>query len=272
MTVYKDEQEAAKGILGEAVKIISDNQIDYAIVGGWIPFLFYSDIYPHPGSFDVDLLLNDETTKAQMEKAVEVFKKNGYHFASKNKFQLHKLLNVAGEEIIFHVDFLHRKYAPDQEDGFFLNWNKMMSIAGPGTDIIFIDNERTTKELKFNLPDETIETLTVNFASEIGFLCAKGRALDTPKRVRDSYDIFLIICQSKDFGNLLTKSYELYHSKEYYKLSIDNIYKFFTEGKGVENTKKFLEKYKDQLKYIPDDLDAFIQQKVIGFLEKVRTK
>jgi hypothetical protein len=272
MRIYKDEQDAAKGILGEAVKIISQSNVDYVVVGGWIPFLFYSSIYPHPGSFDVDLLLNDNTTKEQMEKAVDVFKENGYHFAAKNKFQLHKILNVAGEEIIFHVDFLHRKYAPDQEDGFFLNWNKMLSIAGPGTDIIFLDNERTSHDLTFDLPDNTTETFFVNFANEVGFISAKGRALDTPKRVRDSYDIFVIICQTKDYNTLLHKSYEYYHSKEYYKSSIDNIYRFFTEGKGIENTKRFIEKYKDRLKYLPENLDQFIAQKVIGFIDKVRTK
>jgi hypothetical protein len=142
--------------------------------GGWIPYLFYLSNYPHPGSFDVDLLLDDKTTKDQMEKAVEIFKTHGYHFAAKNKFQLHKLLNVAGEEIIFHVDFLHRKYAPDQEDGFFINWNKMLSIAGPGTDIIFLDNERTSESLSYELPDETVEILRTNFANEIGFICSKG--------------------------------------------------------------------------------------------------
>jgi hypothetical protein len=105
MKIYSNEQDAARGILGEAVKIINQSEIDYVILGGWIPYLF------------VDLLLNDKTTKDQMEKAADLFKANGYHFAAKNKFQLHKLLNVAGEQIIFHVDFLHRKYAPDQEDG-----------------------------------------------------------------------------------------------------------------------------------------------------------
>lgn len=270
MKIYINEQEAAKGILGEAVKIISESNVDYVVVGGWIPFLFYSSIYPHQGSFDVDLLLNDNTSKEQMEKVVDIFKENGYHFAAKNKFQLYKILNVADEEIIFHVDFLHRKYAPDQEDGFFLNWNKMLSIAGPGTDIIFLDNERTSEELTFELPNETKETLNVNFANDIGFISAKGRALDTPKRVRDSYDIFLIICQTKDYSTLLEKSYEYYHSKEYFRASIDNIHKFFTEGKGIENTKKFLEKYKSDIKYLPYNLDKFVTQKVIGFIDKVR--
>lgn len=272
MRTYSDEQEAAKGILGEAVKIISQSNVDYVIVGGWIPYLFYTPIYPHPGSFDVDLLLNDQTTKEQMEVAVDKFKENGYHFAAKNKFQMHKLLDVNGEKIVFHVDFLHRKYAPDQEDGFFLNWNKMLSIAGPGTDIVFLDNERNTKELSFDLPDGTSEKMNINFANEIGFISAKGRALDTPKRVRDSYDIFLIICQSKNYTELLMKSNEYYHTKDYYKSSIDNIYNFFTNGKGIENTKKFLEKYQDQLKYLPEDLDAFIEQKVLGFIDKVRIK
>gem|GEM_PF-2842990 len=278
MRRYKTEQEGARGLLGEAVKIISQCDIDYVIVGGWIPYLFHTSIYPHPGSFDVDMLLNDKTTtKDQMEKAVQKFKSNGYLFSAKNKFQLHKILDIAGEQIIFHVDFLHRMYAPDQDEGMFIDWNPAISIAGPGTDIIFSDNEREKKELTFDLPDGETEKISINFASEIGFISAKGRALDTPKRVRDSYDIFLILCQSTDYTKLLNKSYEYYHNKSYFALSIDNIYKFFTVGKdaehnGIVNTKKYLEKYRPQLKDLPDDLDTLIKTRVCGFIEKLRQK
>ncbi len=278
MRTYKTEQDGARGLLGEATKIISKCNIDYVVVGGWIPDFFHTAIYPHPGSFDVDLLLNDKTTtQEQMEKAVLEFEANGYLFSAKNKFQLHKILDIAGKQIIFHVDFLHRKYAPDQDEGMFINWNPAMSIAGPGTDIIFLDNERTSKELSFELPDNSTETITVNFTSEIGFISSKGRSLDSAKRVRDSYDIFLILCQSNDYDTLLKKSYEYYHSRNYYATSIDNIYNFFTVGdkhgnNGVKNTKKYLEQYKPQLKYLPDDLDEFITTKVCGFIDKIHIK
>jgi len=278
MRIYANEQDGAKGLLGEAVKIISQCGIDYVIVGGWIPYLFYTSFYPHPGSFDVDLLLNDKTTThEQMEKAVQKFEVNDYLFSAKNKFQLHKILNIGEKRILFHVDFLHRKYAPDQDQGMFINWNPAMSIAGPGTDIIFLDNERTTTEISFDLPESITEKITVNFASEIGFISAKGRALDSPKRIRDSYDIFLIICQSKNYANLLQKSYDYYHSRQYFSTSINNIYNFFTDGdkygnNGVKNTRRYLEEYKSQLQYLPDDLDAFILTKVCGFIDKIRQK
>lgn len=111
--IYQTEQDAAKGLLGEAVKIMFQSGIDFVVVGGWIPYLFYTSIYPHPGSFDVDLLLNDETTtQKQMEEAVTRFINHGYLFSAKNKFQLHRILNVAGTNILFHVDFLHRKIRP----------------------------------------------------------------------------------------------------------------------------------------------------------------
>ncbi|WP_191908865.1 hypothetical protein [Larkinella humicola] len=277
MRVYATEQEGAKGLLGEAVKIISQCDIDYVIIGGWIPLLFYSSIYPHPGSFDVDLLLNDKTTSVEkMQTAVRMFKENGYLFSAKNKFQLHKALNILDDQILFHVDFLHRRYAPDQEQGIFINWNSAMSISGPGTDIIFLDNERNAREISFDLPDNTTESVRINFASEIGFIGAKGRSLDVPKRIRDSYDIFLVICQTKNYKELLLKSQYYYHNKLYFKTSIDNIFEFFTQGdkygnNGIKNTKRYLEEYKPSLKYISmiDDLDKFISDKVCGFIKKV---
>ena len=151
MRTYQTEQDGARGLLGEAVKIITECEIDYVILGGWIPYLFYSKIYPHPGSFDVDLLLNDKTTtKEQMEDAVKLFEKNDYLFSAKNKFQLHKILQINEKRILFHVDFLHRKYAPDQDEGLFIDWNPAMSIAGPGTDIIFSTRKESLKPSLLN--------------------------------------------------------------------------------------------------------------------------
>lgn len=169
------------------------------------------------------------------------------------------------------------KYAPDQDEGMFINWNPAMSIAGPGTDIIFLDNERIAYDISFDLPDNTTETIMVDFASEIGFLGAKGRAIDSPKRVRDSYDIFLVICQSKDYETLLKKSYKYYHSKQYFSTSINNIYNFFVHGdkhgnNGVRNTVKYLENYRSVLEYLPSDLDSFVRTKVCGFIDKIKEK
>jgi hypothetical protein len=58
----------------------------------------------------------------------------------------------------------------------------------------------------------------------------------------------------------------------YYKTSIDNIYKFFTKGKGVENTKRYLEKHNTDFNHLPEDIEGFILGKVVGFLKKVRKK
>jgi len=37
---YNSDQDAARGLLVESVAILSSTGVDYAIVGGWVPFLF----------------------------------------------------------------------------------------------------------------------------------------------------------------------------------------------------------------------------------------
>lgn len=267
MKNYKNEHAAAKGLLGESIKIMNESNLDYVVVGGWIPYLFYTNKkYSHPGSFDVDILLNDKIVNIKsIEKLIQNFRKHNYIFSAKNKFQLHKILKVNKEPMVFHVDFLHRKYAPDQDEGMFLDWGKMTSIAGPGMDIIFDRNERITHTISCILPNGIKENVIVNFASEIGFITSKGRSLNNPKRTRDSYDLFLIMKDAN--SELLAKSKYYYKNYGIYKISIDNILDFFKKGNGFLNTTKYIEKYSDQ--NTKDTIaKKLINDTVINFLNK----
>lgn len=269
---FSNEQDGAKAILGEACKVLQAARIDYVVLGGWIPFLFNSNELPHPGSFDVDLLLNPNTTKVEFNKTVEEFKKIGYMLPAKNKFQLYKPLSVDGEQLVFHIDMLHINYAPYQdEDDFYINWGKMQSINGPGTDLIFTHNERRNNKLPITLPDGKLEEVEVNFANEIGFLSAKGRALSSPKRKRDAYDIYLVITQSVDLKYLQERSFELYNSSPIFKKSIDSIHKFFLTGekRGIKNVKKYLALYQEKVSVPKDSWDGVIEERVSHFVKQV---
>jgi hypothetical protein len=276
MINFTTEQEAARAILGEAALTLDRMGIDYVVLGGWIPLLFHSKHLPHPGSFDVDVLINPNTTRDQFNDSVlSEFKKLGYMLPAKNKFQLFKPLQVNDEPILFHIDLLHTNYAPYQDkDDMYINWGKMQSINGPGTDLIFTEFERFSRELEIVLPSGETQNVNVKFASELGFLSAKGRALISPKRKRDSYDIYMIITQSMDFNYLLTKSHEFYHNNRIFKKSIDTIHGyFFSEKKqGVKNVKKYMMLYKDEIKIPEDSMESVIEERIGSFLTKVMTK
>jgi len=276
MMNFNSEQDAARAVLGETVKIMQQEKIDYVILGGWIPLLFHSAHLPHPGSFDVDLLLNPKTTKKMFDaNVVDKFKNLGYMLPAKNKFQLSRPLIVNGEPILFHVDLLHTNYAPYQdEDDFLVNWGQIQSISGPGTDLIFSESERFTAHLDFLLPNGIQESLSVNFANEVGFISAKGRALTSPKRKRDSYDIYMVITQSRDPKYLIEHSYSLYHSSGVFKKSVDTIKKYFFEGdkQGVKNVRKYMLLFKESIKIPEEVMVEAIESRMNHFFEQVTTK
>src|SRR6266404_4930031 len=150
MVNYQDEQSAARGLLGEITQILAQQEVDFAVIGGWVPLLFNSSPIPHPGTFDVDILLNESTPKSLFEAAAGAALDVGYLRAPKNQFQLHRILTVRGESLVYHIDFLHRKYA-DEADDLIRNWGRFQSIAGPGTDIIVTENERAVESLEIVL-------------------------------------------------------------------------------------------------------------------------
>jgi len=169
----------------------------------------------------VDILLNEKTSRSSFEHAAQLLLGAGYLRAPKNQFQLHRLLSVRGENLVYHVDFLHRRYADDTDD-LIRNWGRFQSIAGPGTDIIFTDAERMLKSVDVVLPDGKGRCITASFCTEVGFLSAKGRSAPNPKRTRDAFDVFLVIHQSQDYGRLVARSKELM-THPVFKLSLTSL-------------------------------------------------
>ena len=113
---YANEQAAAAGMLGEAAGLLSAQSVEFAVIGGWLPFLFNQGAIGHPGTFDVDVLLHESTQRDSFEQAACRMLQAGYLRAPKNQFQLHRVLQVRGESLVYHVDFLHRKYADDSDE------------------------------------------------------------------------------------------------------------------------------------------------------------
>lgn len=238
--IFNSEQDAAKAMLIEVGSLLNKHTIDYAVIGGWIPFLFNSQPTPHPGTFDVDIVLNTALNQDQVIAALDkMVNESGYRRAPKNAFQIYRELVVLGEPMIFHVDFLHRKYADDSED-LTRSWGRYQSISTVGTDIIFTEKEARSERVCREDSSGSMVSANITFASEAGFLCSKGRSVGLGKRERDGFDIYLVITQSADISKLKCRCEELMKDGVF-TASMIRLYQQFQEGQSaVEKAAKYL--------------------------------
>jgi len=265
---YSSEQEAATAMLIEVGTLLNKHTIDYAVIGGWIPYLFNSKPVPHPGTFDVDVVLNTALSQEQVIRALDkMVNDSGYRRAPKNAFQIYRELTVKDEPMIFHVDFLHRKYADDSDD-LTRSWGRYQSISTVGTDIIFTEKEARSERV--SRVDDAGNTVSANitFASESGFLCAKGRSVGLGKRERDGFDIYLVITQSQNIEALKERCEELL-SDGVFTASMIRLYEQFQEDQpAVEKAAKFLSAVSKEFPDI-DSAKFEISNKVLEFLAEI---
>lgn len=266
--IFKSEQDAAKAMLIEVGSLLNKHTIDYAVIGGWIPYLFNSQPIPHPGTFDVDIVLNTALNQDQVIAALDkMVNEGGYRRAPKNAFQIYRELLVIDEPMIFHVDFLHRKYADDSED-LTRSWGRYQSISTFGTDVIFTDKEvRSERVYRVDSSGSNISA-NITFASEAGFLCSKGRSVGLGKRERDGFDIYLVITQSTDIAKLKIRCEELMKEGVFTASMIRLHEQFQPEQSAVEKAAKFL----SAVSPVFSDKELAqkeISEKVIGFLNDI---
>jgi len=180
---FRDETEAAKFLLGEATSQLQKQGVQFVIVGGWSAFLFHSNRYGHPGTFDVDVLIHsDSLDDGTFSAAADALLAAGYLRAPKNLYQAHRLLDVRDETLVFHVDFLN-----ERDPG-----NAVRIVAGTGRmKSIYTDAMRAVfKHGNFRThPDYP----NVRFPSPETFIVTKAAAAVVKKRERDAFDIFVTV-------------------------------------------------------------------------------
>jgi hypothetical protein len=242
---YENKQDAAHGLLLEVATLLNKATIDYVVVGGWVPYLFHSDPLRHPGTFDVDIVLNDRLQRSAVSDVLDVFRERGYLPTPKNPFQIFRVLNVGDDprpnrsELLYHVDLLHRMYA-DGADGMKIEWGEYESIQGPGTDVIFLENEKVVYGQHGTLPSGEEVDLRIPFATEVGMLSCKGRSIDVQKRTRDAYDVFLLVRQARDRTALIQSCKRLCAKSPMFKKSLEGLSREFRKGAGLRNAVKYL--------------------------------
>jgi hypothetical protein len=180
---FSSELEAARVLLSESTELLREHHVDFVVVGGWPAYLFNSARYGHPGTFDVDLVLDSRSLDdGSFDAASEKLLERGYLRAPKNKFQAHRILNVAGEDLVFHVDFLNEQDPGDSLE-MIDGTGKLRSIYTPAMRTVFeYKGFRTTPEFH-----------GVRFPSPETYVVTKAAATEVKKRGRDAFDIFLTV-------------------------------------------------------------------------------
>lgn len=181
--IFATEIEAAKHLLQESTAVLLEHGVHFAVVGGWSPFLFHSSRYGHPGTFDVDVLLHpDSLDNGTFDLASERLLVNGYLRAPKNVYQAHRILQVSGEDLVFHVDFLN-----ERDPG-----NALELVGGTGR-MKSIYTEAMKAVFKYGNYRSHRAFPGVQFPSPETFVVTKAAAAIVKKRKRDAFDIFVTV-------------------------------------------------------------------------------
>jgi hypothetical protein len=143
--------------------------------------LSHAHLFGHPGTYDVDVLLNERSLDdGTFDTAGEQFLRRGYLRAVKNKFQAHRIIRVANEELVFHVDFLNERNPGEELD----------LIGGRGT-LQSIYTEAMKAVFKYGGYRTHPRVNGVRFPSAETFIASKAMAATVKKRRRDAFDVFI---------------------------------------------------------------------------------
>jgi hypothetical protein len=199
-----DIQTGALAVLTDTIEKLNSLEVNYIVIGGWCPYLRYKG--SHPGTRDVDVLFADADKKFFLESAVKNFLDDGYLLSAKHDFQLLKQFKIGKQEYVFNIDLLHPSMTRENPELFVDHFvldicdnqeyeikKKALSFVLPSSRILFerqfynivdvrgVDFNGDNKAIKFPLLDEE------------GFMLSKVDSVKSAKRVRDSFDIYLII-------------------------------------------------------------------------------
>ena len=115
---FPDEQTAAFALFEDVTTRLVAQKVKFVVVGGWVSWFFHQSTFCHPGTFDVDVLLQSESLEdGTFSSATErMLNEADYIRSVKNRFQVHRVLRVNGERMIFHADFLNEEGSDGELD------------------------------------------------------------------------------------------------------------------------------------------------------------
>lgn len=179
--------EAARRVLLELTRLLSEYHDDIVLIGGWVPELLLSD---HMGSIDVDLALNHENLKEIGYQSIQhILLKNGYIRDTVLPFRFHKKVHV-DDYIDVAVDLLTGEYPSEDLKQRTMEIQDIIACKARGSDLAF--SIYTEIAIEGTLPDGGKASASVRVAQILPFLVMKGMALQRNK-AKDAYDIYFCL-------------------------------------------------------------------------------
>ena len=213
---YESTDDATRGLLLEVCRLLRPLLKNYVVVGGWVPLLrTNNERLTHPGTKDVDLLLNDD--RELLPQAVQTLFDAGYLPSAKHPFQLLRILNIREtstnetKEFVFNVDLMHPAEAHARPDMFAdimeldiaeaynpaTTKLKIKSILFPSSAIVFQEKLWSPFSFEHDLPKGGRTSVEVPLLSEPGLILSKCKSVESSKRQRDAYDIYYVLSGEK---------------------------------------------------------------------------
>lgn len=226
---FHTELDAAKHLLKESSETLTAHGVNFAVVGGWSAYLFHSSKYGHPGTFDVDILLHEESLDdGTFDNAAEALLQSGYLRAPKNVFQAHRILKISGENLVFHIDFLNER-EPGNAIELVGGKGRMKSIYTEAMKAVFAyGNYRSHPDFP-----------SAKFPSPETFIATKAAAAMVKKRKRDAFDIFVTVQDQKP--EALKESWEALCRRDgLFSDANDALIEAVSEGNAVEKIQDVL--------------------------------
>ncbi len=251
--VPENIQEGANILLAETINILTENNVNYIVVGGWSPYLLNSTEIKHPGTKDVDILFENGYEKDNLKDIILKFIDSGFILSAKHDFQLFKKIKVRNYDFIYNIDLLHPSETEWDTEIFidhleldvpsdeYRNENfKMKSIALPDSNFLF-EGHFVDFSIDFKLSNGDKVRQEVRLMDELGCLLTKSKSVKIVKRFRDSLDIYLAIKQSQDYNKLVDSTLELKLKNRTIYNSLYGIREAFEKRVLFKNTKKYID-------------------------------
>ncbi len=205
---YPNVLAASRGLLLDVCERLTALRTNYVIVGGWVPYLRANhETLRHPGTKDVDVLLNDD--KELLQLSVRALLDAGYLLSAKHPFQLLRTLTIKGDdgeqEFVFNVDLMHPSEGAAKPDMFadILELNiaenydpqkiAIKSIVFPSSLIVFEEKMWSDFALQATFPQGGDGKANIPLLDEVGLVLSKCESVSKKKRERDAYDIYYVL-------------------------------------------------------------------------------
>lgn len=208
---FSSIEEACHALLLTTTWVLQTANVEFVVVGGWSPVLLADghECLRHPGTQDVDVLLNDEGPIA-IQRGVQALLDLGFLPSAKHPFQLLKRLNVVGGPLVFNVDLLSPREIlkasdpvadmftdildlkiPERAGSLETRFARSIAFEASGT---VLERNMFERTLVSGVDlDGTSASYGVPLLGLAGFVISKCQSVRSVKRPRDAFDLYYVL-------------------------------------------------------------------------------